>query len=335
MLDNGILLQLELEENIDFKYNDKDEIKLRGYKRRHLELMGYSKAYSSLDNNNMDKWNMHTITGHKVEKEKIKLCVLENKDCQLRNIFNYCIENTKIDLQNICPILHDFIKSQEYNKESYISYIEPEYLNKIGFKENQINKVKRLMNRGIQENLYSKTKIPYHDNKHIERVIMYAIWILKEKEKKKEYLENQEILLLAALYHDCGRNVASNKMHGIVGAKIARNKLKNTIDDKAINSICLLIETHASYQDIDDFRDYNYSEEEKKNIQILSDILKDADALDRNRIKLFPFAKCDVNRLRTLEAKEIYKCSALFYDKYQEAVKNKKAIVKKIYKIKK
>lgn len=328
LLDNGILLQLELEENMDFKYNDFDEIKLRGYKKRHLELMGYSKRYSSLNSADMDRWNMHTISDHGVESKKIKLCFLGNNNKSLRDIFDYSIKNTKLDLEVTCPILYDYIVNQKLNikNKSFIESIDPEYLNSIGFSQNQISKVKELINRGIQEKLYEKMKVPYHNLKHIEKVIMYVIWILNEKESKKEYIKNHDILLLAALYHDCARNSASNKMHGVVGAKIARDKLKDTLDDKTINSICLLIETHASYQDTVDFKNYTYSEEEKKNIQILSDILKDADALDRNRIKLFPFAQCDVDKLRTLEAKNIYNKSDLFYDKYKEATKNKPSI---------
>ena len=40
-LDDSIVLKLNLNENIDFSYKDIDEIKARGYKKRHLILMGY------------------------------------------------------------------------------------------------------------------------------------------------------------------------------------------------------------------------------------------------------------------------------------------------------
>lgn len=113
LLDESVLLNLDLKENIDFKYDDNDEIKLRGYKRRHLELMGYSDKYSSLDNITVDKWNMHTFTNHKIESEKIKLCTLENDSCNLREIFNYCIKNTKIDIKNICPILYKYLNNSK------------------------------------------------------------------------------------------------------------------------------------------------------------------------------------------------------------------------------
>lgn len=211
-------------------------------------------------------------------------------------------------------------------EKSYVKYMDFDYLTNIGFSKNQIDMVNKLTDKAINQRLYSNTKIPYHNIKHIERVIMYSIWILNEKEKKGELLENRDVLLLAALYHDCGRNSVFNKMHGIIGAKIARDKLRNTMNYKIINSICLLIETHAVSSDRVNFNNYNYTLKEKKNIQTLSDILKDADALDRNRIKLFPFLKCNVNKLRTLEAKDIYNNSDLFYFKYKDAVKKSKKL---------
>lgn len=111
-LDNSIVLKLELEENVDFKYDDEDEIKSRGYQKRHLELMGYSKAYSTLNDNRMDKWNLHTITGHGINSDKIKMCYLEDGKYKLRDIFNYCLENTNIDIAKICPVLWDYINSR-------------------------------------------------------------------------------------------------------------------------------------------------------------------------------------------------------------------------------
>lgn len=116
ILNNGILLNLSLDENIDFRYDDKDEIKSRGYIKRHLEVCGYSEKYSDLNSNIMDKWNMHTLTNHIVSNKKIRLCYLENGTSNLRNIFNYCLQNTKIDLKNICPELCAYLKYKGYEK---------------------------------------------------------------------------------------------------------------------------------------------------------------------------------------------------------------------------
>lgn len=108
LLNNSVLLKLDLKENIDFKVNDVDEIKSRNYKRKHLELMGYSKKYSSLENNYMDKWNMHCISNHIIDNNKIKICCLNNS-YKLEDIFNYAVKETKLNLENTCPILYDYL----------------------------------------------------------------------------------------------------------------------------------------------------------------------------------------------------------------------------------
>lgn len=114
ILDYGVLLKLDLEENIDFRYDDKDEIKSRGYIKRHLEICGYSLKYSDLNSNIMDKWNMHTLTDHTVDSKKIMICYLENNSFNLRDIFNYCLQNTKIDLKKVCPELSAYLKYKNF-----------------------------------------------------------------------------------------------------------------------------------------------------------------------------------------------------------------------------
>ena len=114
IINESVLLKLDLKENIDFQYNDIDEIKSKNYKKRHLELMGYSKKYSSLDNNCMDKWNMHCLSNHIISSDKIKLCYLDNS-YKLNAIFDYAIKNSTLDLENICPRLYDYLLNH-YNK---------------------------------------------------------------------------------------------------------------------------------------------------------------------------------------------------------------------------
>ena len=207
-------------------------------------------------------------------------------------------------------------------EKSNIKNINLDYLNSIGFKQNQILLIDDLISRAIQEKLYTKIHFPYHDIEHIERVLCYCIWILNMKTSKEEVLENIDILLYSALYHDCGRGLfTTNKMHGVVGARLMREKLKDDFSEKDLNKIALLIETHAKPDDTVDFKNFKFKSNEKKNIQILSNILKDADALDRNRIKSFKFAQCNPNYLRTEEAKEIYKVSHIFLEEYEKAKK--------------
>lgn len=114
VLNDSVLLNLDLEENIDFQLNDIDEIKSKNYKKKHLELMGYSKKYSSLENNYMDKWNMHCKSNHVIKSDKIKVCYI-NASCKLEDIFCYAIKQTTIDLKNICPILYDYLVNH-YNE---------------------------------------------------------------------------------------------------------------------------------------------------------------------------------------------------------------------------
>ncbi len=207
-------------------------------------------------------------------------------------------------------------------EKSNIKNMNINYLISIGFKKDQIDLIYDLINRGIKEKLYTKNHFPYHNIEHVEKVLCYCIWILNKIQN------NIDILLYSALYHDCGRKLTvSNKMHGIVGAKIAKEKLKKAFNNKDLNSIELLIENHAKPNDTVDFKNYKFAESEKENIQILSNILKDADALDRNRIKTFKFAQCNPNYLRTNEAKEIYHISDIFLEKYEEAKRRKKVFV--------
>lgn len=215
------------------------------------------------------------------------------------------------------------LKVKNNMEKSCIKLMNKKYLDKIGIKSIQISKIEELVKRVINEKLYTKTLVPYHNIKHIEKVLIYSYLILNKKKLNGEKVNNEEILLYAALYHDCGRRYALSKNHGIVGAKIAREKLKDTFDEKTINSICLLIETHAIVEDEVNFKDYDYTKEEKNNIQILSNILKDSDALDRNRIKLFKFAQCNPKFLRTKEAKEIYKISDSVFNEYINTKKYK------------
>lgn len=112
LLDECVLLNLDIKENIDFSLDDIDEIKARGYRKRHLIELGYSLKYSDMNSNKMDKWNLHTLSNKKVEKEKIKLCYIKNSK-NIRDILNFAVENTKLDLENMCPVLYDYIKESK------------------------------------------------------------------------------------------------------------------------------------------------------------------------------------------------------------------------------
>lgn len=207
-------------------------------------------------------------------------------------------------------------------EKSYIKKMELKYLYSLNINKKEIDQIYELVNEGIKRKLYSNSFIPYHNIYHIERVLIYCFWIINLLEKEGFKIDNKEYLFKAALYHDCGRSLnpfAEN--HGIRGAKRMKELLANEYDEKGLKVLELLIETHAIKDDIVDYKGYPFTHQEKMNIQMLSNILKDADALDRNRIKLFSFAQCKVEYLRTREAKDIYDKSSELYNKYVQAMK--------------
>lgn len=110
LLDECVLLNLDIEQGIDFSLSDKDEIKSRGYRKRHLIELGYSEKYSDINSNKMDNWNLHTLSNKGIDPNKIKLCSINNST-NIRDIFNYILENTKLDLKDICPVLYDYLNS--------------------------------------------------------------------------------------------------------------------------------------------------------------------------------------------------------------------------------
>lgn len=110
ILENCTLLHLDLIENVDFDWNDIDEIKASPYSREHLITMGYSKRYSDVKNPHMDKWNMHTLFNKSIEKEKIKLCTINNS-IKLKDILLYALKRTKLDIKNMCPILNRYLEN--------------------------------------------------------------------------------------------------------------------------------------------------------------------------------------------------------------------------------
>lgn len=112
ILNNCTLLHLDLIEEVDFKWNDIDEIKFSQYIREHLITMGYSEKYSDVKNPHMDKWNMHTLFNKGIEKEKIKLCAI-NDSIKLKDILMYALKNTKLDIRNMCPVLYKYLENRK------------------------------------------------------------------------------------------------------------------------------------------------------------------------------------------------------------------------------
>lgn len=118
-LKTHIILNLDLKEGEDFSYDDIDQIKNKGYDKDYLVKGGYSLKYSDLDSNRMDKWNLHTYTDHIINNTKIKE-VLLNGENDLTKILLFVINNTKMDVSDMCPDLFDYLQNRRLVKEIMI-----------------------------------------------------------------------------------------------------------------------------------------------------------------------------------------------------------------------
>lgn len=97
---------LKLEENIDFDYNDTDEVKAQSFPRKFLKNI--YKYGSDVNNKKMESWNMHTYTDKLIETEKIFL--LKHNDVYIaQDILKYLIDNNYEFVKNNCKLLYNII----------------------------------------------------------------------------------------------------------------------------------------------------------------------------------------------------------------------------------
>ncbi len=104
ILDNSVFLILNLEENVDFDYNDIDEVKERYYDS-FLKML-YTKNSNFLDKR-MEYWNMHTISNKYIEKEKIQI-LCNTSDYKASVILKYLIENNMEYVKINCDFLNEY-----------------------------------------------------------------------------------------------------------------------------------------------------------------------------------------------------------------------------------
>lgn len=203
-------------------------------------------------------------------------------------------------------------------EQGYIEEFSDDMLSRYGLTSRDKTVIKFLVDKAIEEKLYTDTKDYQHNLKHIERVIVYARMIMN---KLDSVLINEEILMYATLYHDIGKTIgASNQEHGLVGSEKFKEIMKDKMNDKEIDIISKLIFQHASEENVIDFTNSTYSISEQQEIQLMSNVLKDADALDRNRLNYpAPIGTCDESKLRTSAAKDILLFTDSFYHDYCKA----------------
>jgi hypothetical protein len=126
LLTTSNYLILALEPNVDFNPTDIDENKVLALKNKDSYIYKYLRVmyepYSNTDSPIMDKWNMHTLSNHKVPIEKISILTDNNgkKLDSLTVLINmYDIYKTKNPAKvNQFSLLNDFISYSKTNLNS-------------------------------------------------------------------------------------------------------------------------------------------------------------------------------------------------------------------------
>lgn len=151
-----------------------------------------------------------------------------------------------------------------------------------------------------------------HGVDHAERVLTFASYIgLKSNLSARE----MSILIESSKWHDCGRVVVKNDTeHAIKSAEKISDLIGERYSIRDIDMIKAAIELHeiderkCNYDEVFNniCNKYSIDASNKNSLRIISDILKDADALDRAR---FTFGNLDPTRLRKKISLNLIKAS--------------------------
>jgi len=105
ILNNSCYLVLDLKENVDYDFEDIDEVKNQTFPKRFLKNI--YKYNSDLSNNKMEYWNMHTYSNKIIEPSKIKLLQYQD-DISAEKILKYLIENNFEYVKENCGLLYKY-----------------------------------------------------------------------------------------------------------------------------------------------------------------------------------------------------------------------------------
>lgn len=185
-----------------------------------------------------------------------------------------------------------------------------ETLEKVLNTDNQVlsEELEKVKNNPIYQSVMQNVKEEFfiddrvHGLSHNERVVIYAC-IIGLKEGLSE--EDLRLVLEASLYHDIGRGYDEKGSHGALSAAfIERNKeyIFPNYTDKQIDIIRALCNGHSVDDKIYESVAESYDVEDIKRFKKLLDVLKDADAIDRQRIHRY--GRFDESYLRTKTSHE-------------------------------
>lgn len=114
ILDDSVYLVLDLEENIDFYYNDFDEVKKYNHYPTSILKDVYATDSDVLDPK-MEFWNMHTISNKTIEPRKIRILKFHDEICASK-ILKYLIEENVDFVKDKCRLLYQYYEYIYLNK---------------------------------------------------------------------------------------------------------------------------------------------------------------------------------------------------------------------------
>ncbi len=194
--------------------------------------------------------------------------------------------------------IYEIIKTIDKNDNQYmksdIKFLN-EFLKKCQFSSKDIIEIineSSLLNilLQVEKEIYAeKINIQFksHGSRHIIDVLLFSFLIGNELLEKNELY----LLLLSAKYHDIGRVNDGKEEHAKASSEIAFKQLDGFISKRDLAMIMTAIEFHEvsrRIKNIDSIfyeiaKKNNVIEEDRSRARIISEILKDADALDRTR----------------------------------------------------
>lgn len=119
ILDNSVFLVLDLEEKVDFDYDDIDEVK-QAYYESFLKLL-YPRD-SNLRDSRMEYWNMHTYSNKTVDYQKIAL-LKDQDNCDANSVLMNIIEKDLDFVEANYEFLYEYYTFvQDLKKYKTLSY---------------------------------------------------------------------------------------------------------------------------------------------------------------------------------------------------------------------
>lgn len=230
--------------------------------------------------------------------EKAKKWVLENKIAEEININIGRLGKPYFFIKDPDGILVEIIEKD---------------IPKISFANEEKQEFEKILRNINNTGFYSKNR--FHSMEHISKVVMFA-WLLGKNEELTE--KGLKLLVISAAFHDCGRNGndGENK-HAEAGAMLAGEYFTKAItnpfninkEELPILQVVIHYHEHKEQElgkiDRDEIlqlvKRYNAPEDKLNEIEKLCILLKDADALDRERFATY--GKLDPNYLRSKTAK--------------------------------